>query len=667
MPEESIGDLSFKVRATLQQWRQDLAEADKEWEAKRAKWEKPVALRVAASQAGGGGVSAGGMGAVAGGGAAVASGLPAGSVSGGWTMPTASGGLNVLGTSNGDVSVRVEAMRMKQEVREANALKMAQRMIRQSGGDFTFDGGTAELADDGSGADRGTRASRAGRGGGGGVDADLMREARQIKREAERAGQIREQNEVQQQALRERVMAIKSRDPERWATLTGKATPLPSDYYRGVNAHVAKQFETHQMTREDGRSMQQAQQYSAPIGPNVAGAADQFEAMAAGGKQGLWQRLGSKVPHTALRSFAAVMVADGIAGEINNEENYKKAVRLAGLDQNKLGRAELQRYSGGFDAIPFVGGLLKNITNAGLSLVAPKYAPAAIETDLELAQMQRQYQDEGYRFGMGTVRTGLAARATAASPIGFTRRAYGILSGVLERRTSLESEYSAAEKNAGLESDPTEDDIEQARRKLHQPSIAGETSSRVMEEARGIMESRNLEKRKVLNAKFKRRREANDALQKSEEEDLSREGLYATRTAQAEVVRSDLAARFKPVEGGASAAVAMAKAMVDRVKRPAPEGYDASKPRDQMTAEQRAHFDEQQIMKSNVEAQVNQLRERQADVAQNFIWGRGQQYDPTVQSALAFTDRAVEGPQAQNDALQKAIEELTQVLKDLKK
>lgn len=119
-----------------------------------------------------------------------------------------------------------------------------------------------------------------------------------------------------------------------------------------------------------------------------------------------------------LRYTLGGIIADTLALELGNEENYRKGMALAGMDQHAQAHATLNRFTGGLRAIPVLGPAL-----AGA--FSPFTTP--IETSLEMTENRIGFQ--GMQFGMQQEAIGNRRQAGIQN---FGRNRYGRQSAVTQ-------------------------------------------------------------------------------------------------------------------------------------------------------------------------------------------------------------------------------------------
>lgn len=120
-----------------------------------------------------------------------------------------------------------------------------------------------------------------------------------------------------------------------------------------------------------------------------------------------------------LRYTLAGIIADTFALELGNEQNYKKGMVLAGMDQHAQATATLGRFKGGLRAIPVLGQALE-------SAFSPFTTP--IELDLEATQRRESIQSTQHDMRMGAI-----MRSREAGEIRYGKNTYGRRSAITER------------------------------------------------------------------------------------------------------------------------------------------------------------------------------------------------------------------------------------------
>lgn len=344
---------------------------------------------------------------------------------------------------------------------------------------------------------------------------------------------------------------------------------------------------------------------------------------------------------TMLRATMAGLVVDTLAGELNSEENYRKAVRLSGLDQGAASDSTLQAFKGAIGGIPLVGGMLSN-------LVSPLTAP--IETQNELTRMQVQYQGQSAAARMGAYGTTMQAAQINAGPLGLVRSAIGISQQREAARAIASSTTDTLRQNAGFESESDDANSSSFMSGLERGGRMGlkfltggyvrssDEVDRDIEAAR----KRNNRRRAEINSVNSGLNKADDALRASQERALDYQGQYQVAMSEANIMRLRDENAWHPGGAAAMFAVRQAVAMSGYLTRPPPEGYDPSAPREKLNAAGKAFRDENQLVLGNIYQTQEGVRSSIRDLQQNYLFGSGQSFNPFTQSSMSFVDRSPE-------------------------
>lgn len=539
--DENLGTLSFSFKADPNKWRESLAELDRMTMEFRRRVETPV------------GVMAGGGG---GGGYSVGSGR----------------GPNIGGTSNGDVT-----WKLQQAVARSQA--------------------SVDAVSVGVGTSRAT---------GGSPDAELMRVARQAKRDyefGERVKRIR-QGDVLQNAVDTNDMRQKQAIAE-------------DKMWRGI--------------KDD-----------APASESASGGS---------GSKTPWYR-----SRLMLRGIIGVQVVDAIASELNNEENYKKAARLAGNDSGAQSSAVLARTRGAYEAIPLVGGIAYNAMN-GLRGLFGYDTEQSIETDNALAQQQLRYQDtaSGLRLGATSTRLGAQALLAGNSSYGSSLRnqqskigrdaAYRASTAKLYADAGFEDESGGGAQHYTLSQYIGANiavpgvGFSMAVHDLHADSQAETQANEAA--------IRNAGRRNLINAQLSPVLTANRAMDAAEEQDRKYTNLNTIDLQQNQLRQGDLNAKYLYTAGSTSRTVGDYKSAITDAQR---RGMDDS---------------DRSILYNRGALSVQDLQQQGRDVMDNYRYGSAQQFDPFVQSTYANMDRGSESIGDKIDTLNAGMAELTIAIKTL--
>ena len=136
-----------------------------------------------------------------------------------------------------------------------------------------------------------------------------------------------------------------------------------------------------------------------------------------GGNPRLWY-----MARLAARSLVVTQIASAIGNEFENEENYKQALRLAGVDSAAQSQAVLGHSKGAFNAIPLVGGLAWKLYN-GVS-GAFGLSEQSINADLEMSQRESGFYSAIGESAYQTQQTRNRTRSIAYGPNQYGRAAF---------------------------------------------------------------------------------------------------------------------------------------------------------------------------------------------------------------------------------------------------
>jgi hypothetical protein len=566
--DETVASVSIKYKADILAFRQSLMELQREGDAFRAKMESPLKMRAS-------GVSSPGV-----------------------------SGPNIVDTSNGNVTWRLEEAVARTQSRHDSAYGMAQRMLRGTGS-------------------RGNVPS--------GIDPDMWPEFREMKRESDAI-------------IRERDARLDYR-----ARLMTGSYELQQRQAREEAAKLVDHNGARSLLDTSGRFAGQSGEMpwgaASRINPYTGGRmGDTEEAVKPQEKQPWWK---AKLSHVALRSFAAFVVVDAVAAELNNEENYKKAVRLAGYGPEgslAVGRAQIARTQGMFDAIPMIGGTLRNVTN---SMFMGSQTFQWQEAQLDLAEQYGRYTS-----GMGSaLRMGRGMRS-AAEGFGMSRTGRAISAAqdaAVGRVIDIDGMREQLLANAGLKKMASDyydlDPSEQSGASSIPFNLYGRSQD--VSNANAARRKYNASRIATVDGTIERLKQDSKNERTAQITEIRNQNQYTIDSQQAQIAAGALAGQYRYTAAGALGVLGGYRASVADYRRRTPNDDDAS------------------ILYNQGRIAMQGLEQSRRDVMENLRWGSGREYNPMIESPLAYTDRSIESPADQIKDLTAAIAELSTTMKSI--
>lgn len=347
----------------------------------------------------------------------------------------------------------------------------------------------------------------------------------------------------------------------------------------------------------------------------------------------------------AARGLVVLQVANAIGEALNNQETYRQAMRLAGMDSGDQSTAELNYQRGSsIYKLPFIGGAAWNIGN-GTNGILGRPTEQSLSADAIFTQRQLAFQDAAGNLGIGTAAIRNSTASARYGPYSYSRQvveSQGRLAQSLYDLTStgldLNTKFSAL--NAPQRPTRFADFTDEERWKYTSGRSLAEAADLVYQDRLGAYKQQQL--LQVSNPLSSREK----ALTAQANEEQRQAGLDAkdqilSTLTQAQLMHSQNS--YQPRVGAAGATLATARNRFSRFQTldPKASGYNLAVGQ----------------YEADRQVSIEELRGQQKDLSDYYYHGNTVNFNPG-QSLEAFRDTRVEQPSAVMKAINYALTEL---------
>jgi hypothetical protein len=469
-------------------------------------------------------------------------------------------------------------------------------------------------------------------GGSGSIDPGLMAEAREAKRESDAA-------------IRERDARLDYR-----AKLMTGSYELQQRQAREESAKLVDRNGARSLLDTSGRfaghSGEMPWGAASKINPYTGGRLGDTEELVKPTEKMPWYK--TKLSHLALRSFAATLVVESVADALNNEENYKKAIRLAGGDSGAQSEAVMGRMRGAFQSVPLIGGMAYNLGN-GLIGAFGGPSEQSIQTQNALTQQQVAFQNSDTGIRLGAISSRLGAQAMLAGNSLYGRSIQSRI-GKIGRDAGVRAMGDDLLSRAGVEGyaqDWSDLSTSETGYMSWIPFAGAFFRNGDVDNANDARVKRNDQRRAQVNNVLSAQRAANKAIDAAEEQERMFQYSFSRDLQRSQITQGDYNTEGRTIGGIAARATLDYQAHVADARRRG------------MNPEDRELLQNEGIITTQ------DLLAKQRDITEELRWGSGRQSNPFVESPLAYTDRSMETPAEKMEALTKAVLGLEATIKGL--
>lgn len=155
-----------------------------------------------------------------------------------------------------------------------------------------------------------------------------------------------------------------------------------------------------------------------------------------------------------LRYTVGGVIVSTIASELNNQENWKAATRLAGMDQGAQAGAVMARARGAFGAVPIIGGALYQLANG---IIGASGGPSEQSINMQMDLTSRQTASQDFMFAAGQS-AGIQRQRAGIAGARFSPGSYSFLSAnVAEQQRRQAFTQETNEQRGRLDTLPMEE------------------------------------------------------------------------------------------------------------------------------------------------------------------------------------------------------------------